>query len=146
MPKHEVIAEQVFSAPRSAVFARMTDHNTVGRILGAKMHRIKDADGDNPNGLGSVRKVTVVPASFEETVTRFEPDTVMEYTVSKGGPIKNHLGRMQFTDTAEGCRLHYRIVFDGRIPLTGGIIAKGLQDGIRKGLAKLAREMAADAA
>lgn len=144
MPKHEVIAEQTFAAPRSAVFAHLTDHNKVGKVMGAKMQRIKDADGDNPNGLGSVRKVTVGPASFEETVTRFEPDSVMEYTVSRGGPIRNHLGRMQFSDTADGCKLHYRIVFDGRIPFTGGVIAKGLQDGIRKGLAKLARDMAAD--
>ena len=67
----------------------------------------------------------------------------MEYTVSKGGPIKNHLGRMQFSDTADGCKVVYRIVFDGRIPLTGGIIANGLQTGIRKGLAKLARDLAA---
>lgn len=141
MPKQQVVAEQVFSAPRGEVFARLTDHNSVGKVLGAKMQRIVDAEGDNPNGLGSVRKVSIGPISFEETVTRFEPDEVMEYTVSRGGPIKNHLGRMQFTETPEGCRLHYRIVFDGRIPLTGGLIAKGLQDGIRKGLAKLAREM-----
>ena len=64
MPKHEVIAEQAFAAPRDQVFEHLTNHNKVGKVVGAKMRRIKDAEGDNPNGLGSVRKVTVGPASF----------------------------------------------------------------------------------
>lgn len=142
MAKHTISIEQDFPAPRSQVFAKLTDHNAVGPIMGAKMQRIVDAPGDNPNGLGSVRSVTVGPASFEETVTAFEPDTLMEYRITRGGPIKNHLGRMAFSDTDTGCRLHYTIEFDGRIPMTGGLIAKSLQTGISKGLARYASSLA----
>ena len=141
MAKHTITMTQDFPAPRRTVFAQLTDHNSVGPIMGAKMQRIVDATGDNPNGLGSVRSVTVGPASFEETLTAFDPDSLMEYQITKGGPLKNHLGRMQFSDTDGGCHLDYTITFDARVPMTGGAIAKGLQAGISKGLAKYAASL-----
>ena len=81
MPKQRIAITQDFAAPRETVFAQLTDHNKVGPILGAKMVRIKDGD-DATNGLHSVRKVTIGPLSFEETVVRFEAPERMEYTVT----------------------------------------------------------------
>jgi hypothetical protein len=48
---------------------------------------------------------------------------VLEYTVSKGGPIKNHLGHIEFQEIDGGTRVNYTISFDPKIPLTGGILA-----------------------
>ncbi|MBV61909.1 SRPBCC family protein [Abyssibacter profundi] len=141
MPKQRIAITQDFPASRDAVFAHLTDHNKVGPILGAKMERIKDGD-DAPNGVHSVRKVSIGPLSFEETVVRHEPPARMEYTVTSKAPIKNHRGIMLFEDTSDGCRLHYEILFDGRLPFTGGLIRKQLEAAIRKGLSRYARSLA----
>ncbi|MEN8821238.1 MAG: SRPBCC family protein [Abyssibacter sp.] len=140
MPKQRIAITQDFPASREAVFAHLTDHNKVGPILGAKMVRIKDGD-DAPNGVHSVRKVSIGPLSFEETVVRHEPPSRMEYTVTTKAPIKNHRGIMLFEDTADGCRLHYEILFDGRLPFTGGLIRKQLDSAIRKGLSRYAKSL-----
>lgn len=142
MPKQRIVITQDFPAPRETVFAKLTDHNAVGPILGAKMKRIKDGE-DAPNGLHSVRAVSIGPVSFEETVVRHEPPQRMEYTVTRGGPIKHHRGTMLFEDTDTGCHLHYEVVFDGRIPFTGAVIAKQLEAAISKGLARYARSLEA---
>ncbi len=141
MPKQRIAITQDFAAPRETVFAQLTDHNKVGPILGAKMVRIKDGD-DATNGLHSVRKVTIGPLSFEETVVRFEAPERMEYTVTTKAPIKNHRGIMLFEDTGTGSRLHYEILFDGRYPLTGGLIRKQLETAISKGLSRYAASLA----
>lgn len=140
MPKQRIVITQDFPAPRETVFATLTDHNSVGPILGAQMRRIKDGE-DALNGLHSVRKVSIGPVSFEETVVRHEPPARMEYTVTKGGPIKHHRGTLLFEATDTGCHLHYEIVFDGRIPFTGAIIRQQLDTAIRKGLARYAQSL-----
>lgn len=144
MPRQSLVVTQQFSEPREAVFARLTDHATFGRILGNPMTRIKDAVGENLNGLGSVRRIKIGPVSFEETVTAFEPPKRQCYTVSKGSPIKDHEGELIFTDNGDGTTtVNYTIVFSPKVPLTGGLIKTALETGIRKALAADARRHAA---
>ena len=49
---------------------------------------------------------------------------------------------MLFEDTGTGSRLHYEILFDGRYPLTGGLIRKQLETAISKGLSRYAASLA----
>jgi len=140
MPKQRIAVVQEFPAPRETVFAHLTDHNKVGAILGAKMVRIKDGE-DAENGLHSVRRVTIGPMSFEETVVRFEAPERMEYTVTTKAPIKNHRGIMLFEETSTGSRLHYEVLFDGRLPFTGGLIRRQLEAAFRKGLRRYAESL-----
>ena len=130
-----------FNAPVQAVFAELSDHEKMGAVLGAKVRRIKDGKGDI-NGIGSVRRITPVPlADFEETVTGFEPNKLIEYTVTKGSPIKNHLGRMVFSEEGGKTHLHYTIQFDMKlgIPFTGFLLKTILETVITSGLHKLAK-------
>ena len=39
-------------------------------------------------------------APFEETVTQFEPDELIEYRITKGTPLRDHVGVMRFTPAA----------------------------------------------
>lgn len=67
-----------------------------------------DSQDENENGLGSVRRIYALPGvAFEESVVRFEPNQLMEYTVSKGSPIKKHRGRMEFAEDQGKTRLTY---------------------------------------
>ncbi|HVL00616.1 MAG TPA: SRPBCC family protein [Dongiaceae bacterium] len=128
-----------FNAPVSTVFAELSDHEKMGKVLGAKVKRIKDGKGA-VNGVGSVRLITPVPlAGFEETVTAFEPNKLIEYTVTKGSPLKNHLGRMVFSESNGKTQLHYTIQFELKFPIPlGGLLLKtALEKVILSGLHKL---------
>ncbi|MCP5207330.1 MAG: SRPBCC family protein [Hahellaceae bacterium] len=143
MAMQYITIKQSFKAPIERVFQELTDHVAFGKILGANITRIKDGSGGFKNGLGSVRQISVFPApAFEEEVITFEPNKLMEYKVSKGSPIKNHIGRMEFTTSAGMTHLHYTIQFEPKValPLLGPLLKKAIETPIVKGLKKLANK------
>ena len=144
MSKHQVKFEQFFAVPREKVFAYFSDHEKFGKVLGIRCRRIRDgADTRDVNGLGSVREIRMAGMKFEETITKFESPIVIEYQVTRGSPIKNHLGRLVFTDEPGGTHLTYTISFDPKIPGTGGLIAGILNTGWCKGRDRAVKAIAA---
>ena len=142
MSKQRIKITQSFNAPVEDVFNILTDHHAFGQVINANIRRVVDSKDENKNGTGSVRRISTFPApAFEETVVTFEPNRLMEYVVSKGSPIKNHLGQMEFADDAGGARLDYTIDFEPKLPFVffGGIIKSVLEKTMRKGLGRLAR-------
>lgn len=138
MAKHQVRVQEFFDAPPAKIFPVFADHAKLGRILGIPCKRIKDSsDAKNPNGLGSVRQLAFGPAAFEETITTFQPNKLIEYRVTRGSPIKNHLGHMEFEALNGGTRFDYTIAFDTKIPFTGGLISFILKSGLTKGMKKV---------
>jgi len=139
--KQQIIIEQLFNAPVETIFRILTDHEEFGRVINAKIKRVTDSRGDNKNGMGSVRRINALPGvSFEESVITFEPNQLMVYRVSKGSPIKNHQGRMEFTEDQDRTRLNYIIDFEPKLPflLLGSGIKKAIENPLRKGLKRLA--------
>ncbi|WP_298450073.1 SRPBCC family protein [uncultured Marinobacter sp.] len=140
MATHTFEIDETFNVPRSKVFALFADHQSFGKLLGAPVKRIKNSDQADPNGLGSVRKIGIGPIGLEETVTSFEPDILIEYTITSMSPIRNHLGRIRFEDTPEGhTRVRYRITFEDRVPYTGKLVSTSLERAIRQGMKKVPR-------
>lgn len=137
-----IFIQQTFEAPCEEVFAQVCDHANFGRLTGADIRRIRDAEGDDPNGVGSVRQIRSFPVpAFEETVLVYEPGKRMEYTVSRGSPIHKHRGTLLFLPAGEGCRLDYTIVFEPRlgVPGLGKVLKLAIRRPIEAGLRKLAR-------
>jgi len=143
MPQQTVRFEQFFATPRAQVFAWFADHEKFGRIWPGRTRRIQaSADPANPNGLGSVREVRSGGLTFQETITAFDAPARIEYRVTQGGPIRNHLGRMLFTEVSGGTKLDYTIEFDPRIPLTGGLIASVLCASWHRGVQRAVEDLA----
>lgn len=137
---HHIEITQSFNAPVETVFNILTDHRAFGQVINANIERVVDSQGENKNGLGSVRRISAFPApAFEETVVTFEPDRLMEYVVSKGSPIKNHKGRMDFSDEGGKTRLNYTIDFEPKRPFIffGSIIKRAIEKSMRDGLKRL---------
>jgi len=134
---------QDFSCSVEQLYDYLTVHENLSIIFApAKVTRIKEGS-DMPNGLGSVRKLSLplVP-SFEETVTLNQPNERVEYRISGGfTPLKNHIGVMRFSSTPQGSRLHYTINFDGKLPLIATVVGFGLTQGIRRGLKTLSKTL-----
>jgi len=134
---------QTFNAPVAEVFAALSDHETFGKICGIKVSRIKEGK-DQPNGLGSIRKLSIGPLpSFQETITDFKENELIEYKITQGSPIKNHVGTLRFSGQNDKTVLHYTIKLESKIPLTTGLIKAALERGISKGLHEYAMGLVA---
>ncbi len=141
MGEQHIKIKQLFNAPVDTIFSLLTDHEAFGQVINAKIKRVLDSPDENKNGLGSVRRINAFPApAFEETVITFEPNQLMEYVVSKGSPIKNHKGRMEFSDEQGKTRLNYTIDFKPKLPFIffGSILKKAIEKPISAGLKRLA--------
>ena len=138
MPVQKIDINMEFRRPVGELFAILSDHEKLGPILGAHMKRTRDGK-DSLNGLGSVRTLNIGPLpSFDETVTAFEKDKLVEYKITRGSQLKNHKGVMQFNPLGSGgSGLHYTIEFESKIPLLGPVVRAVLENSIRRGLKKL---------
>jgi len=142
MSQQTIRIQQAFNAPVNTVFQTLSDHQRFGEICGVKMTRIKTGS-DSDNGLGSVRKLNIGPLpSFQETITGFVPNELIEYQITQGSPIKNHLGTMRFSEQDGKTFLDYTIQLESKIPFTTGLIKSALENGISKGLQRYARSLA----
>lgn len=142
MRARHVVVERTFSKPPERVFAYLAEHENLAEIFGAKVTRLRDGEGGERNGVGSVRKLKVGPlAPFEETVTVFEPPSRIEYRITKGSPLRDHLGVMTFEpDGGGGTRFHYDIRLASRIPGLAPIVHASLTRSITRGLENVERD------
>lgn len=138
MPQHRVDVDRVMAVPRDELFAHLAEHENLQTLFGLKVERVRDGDTER-NGTGSVRRLSIFGAMpFDETVTGYEPGKSIEYRITRGGILRNHLGRMAFADAGEGLtRLGWTIDFDGPAPGVGAVVRAGLQRGIERGLDKI---------
>jgi uncharacterized protein YndB with AHSA1/START domain len=127
MPQYEVRINETVNAPREKVFAFFADHEKFATLFGAGCRVVKkSSDPDQPNGLGSVRRMGPGPLSFDETIVGFEAPKSIQYSISRGSPLKNHIGIIDFSSRGPNTRVEYVIRFDSRIPFAGKLIAKAL--------------------
>jgi uncharacterized protein YndB with AHSA1/START domain len=134
---HRMALEVDIQASPEAVFNYFADHEKFAAIFGGSCTRVKDGD-DEPNGLGSVRRIGPGPLSFDETIVVFDRPNAIHYAITRGGPLKNHLGRIHFLKTpGGGTRVDYVITFESKIPLLGGLVAKALKAAFLRGIPKV---------
>jgi hypothetical protein len=128
-----------YKSDPKTVFEALSEHENLGPVFGAKITRLSDGDSDR-NGVGSSRKLNIGPLpAIVETVVVSEPNTHIEYKITKGGfPLKDHYGVQRLTPTADGgTKLDYTIAFNTVIPGMAGPVAKQLTGALSKGLPKL---------
>lgn len=90
--------------------------------------------------MGSVRRILKGPLAFEETVTVFEPNQRIEYRITRGSPLRNHQGRLDFEAIDEqSSKVTWHVEYEVGIPLLGGIIQKALTKMFSGGLEKLGK-------
>lgn len=139
MSSQRIAITMDFPQPVEALFAFVARHENQSIILGSRVKRVRDGQG-HPDGVGSVRLNQVLPLpAFEETVTVFEAPSLIEYRITRGGPLRNHHGVIRFTPQGTGTRLDYTITFDPKIPLTGWLLRVVTEHDLRKGLKRVAK-------
>ncbi len=136
MRAHWVHVQRDLSAPVEEVFAHLAEHENLAALFGAKVKRLDDGDTER-NGVGSRRELKVGPTpAFEETVTQYVPNELIEYKITKGSPLDGHVGTMKFSPTSSGgTHFDYRIRIASKIPLLAPVVARQLTKDVEKGLA-----------
>lgn len=142
MRAHHVHIEHTFVKAPERVFAYLAEHENLADVFGAKVTRLRDGDGGERNGVGSVRKLQIGPLPpFEETVTEFVVPERIAYRITKGSPMRDHLGVMTFAPTsAGGTDFVYGIRLGSPIPGVAALVQAALTRSIAKSLAKVDRD------
>lgn len=141
MRAHHVHVEHTFTQPVERVFAFLAEHENLGSIFSPlRVERANDGQTER-NGVGSARRLSffgLMP--FIETVTAVVPNERIVYTITKGGPMKNHEGVMAFSSTSGGgSHLDYRIRFGSAVPGLAAVVARAVKRSIVAGLKKVDR-------
>jgi uncharacterized protein YndB with AHSA1/START domain len=142
MRAHHVHVEHHFAKGPAAIFAHLAEHENLSEVFGAKIKRLRDGDGGERNGVGSVRELRIGPLPpFEETVTEFVAPERIVYRITKGSPIRGHLGVMDFAPGADGgTDFVYDIRLASPLPGVAAIVRASLTRSITKALAKVERD------
>lgn len=127
-----------FTSDPATVFDKLSEHENLGPVFGAKITRVCDGETSR-NGAGSTRSLKIGPLpAFHETTTKAEPHSLIEYKISKGSPLRGHWGVQRLTPTPDGgTALDYTIGFDMLVPGMAAVVGKVLTSSIRKGLPRL---------
>ncbi len=128
-----------YTSDPKTVFEALSEHENLGPVFGAKITRTSDGDSHR-NGVGSSRKLKIGPMPpITETVVVWEPNTHIEYLITKGGfPLKDHYGVQRLSPTDDGgTKIDYTIAFNTAIPGFAPVVAKQLTAALSKGLPKL---------
>jgi hypothetical protein len=138
MSQKKVYVKQKFNVSVERLFEYLSIHENLDTILSPVKSKLFTKGIETPYGLGSVRQMKAPFGTFQETITACEANKRIEYKITQGSPLKNHHGIMIFSGDANQSKLEYTIVFEGKFPLVGYIVHKGLQKSVGKGLAILA--------
>lgn len=140
MRAHHVVIDWTFAKPPARIFAHLSEHEKLAALFGAKVKRMRDGDSDR-NGVGSVRQLRIgALPPFEETVTEFEPDRRIVYRITKGSPLRGHVGEMTFSPEGEGTRFHYDIRLASPIPGLAALVKASLTRTVLRGLPDVDRD------
>jgi uncharacterized protein YndB with AHSA1/START domain len=140
MRAHHVKVEHRFAKPPERIFAYLAEHENLADLFGAKITRLRDGDSER-NGVGSVRRLQIGPAPpFEETVTEFVPSKRIVYRITKGSPLRGHVGVMTFEPDGEGTHFLYDIRLASPIPGLAALVKLSLTRTINQGLARVEQD------
>lgn len=143
MSQQQIRQHMRVHAPIERVFAFFADHERFTTLFGARCCRIRDGAGD-VNGLGSVRRVGPAgPLGMEETIVGFEPGQRIEYAITRGSPIRNHRGTIDFRDDRGATVIDYVIRFEPKLPFTGALITRALKRAWRRNAPKVLAKLEA---
>jgi hypothetical protein len=130
-----------FTQPVERVFAFLAEHENLGAIFSPlRVKRVRDGATER-NGVGSTRRLSLFGLlPFDETVTAVIPNERIVYTITQGGPMRDHEGVMAFSAGQNGgSRLDYSIRFSSPVPGLAAIVKRAVTRSITAGLKQVDR-------
>jgi uncharacterized protein YndB with AHSA1/START domain len=111
------------AAPPETVFEVLTDHAGYSKLTPLRKSELERQGKADPNGVGAIRKLTVVGPPLREEVIAYEAPGRFSYKVLSGLPVRDHVGTVELSEDAGGGTRMVAAVKQG---------VKGLVDGVAK--------------
>ncbi|HTA37354.1 MAG TPA: SRPBCC family protein [Solirubrobacteraceae bacterium] len=142
MRARHVHIEHTFAKAPERIFAHLAEHENLAEVFGAKVTRLRDGDAGERNGVGSVRELRIGPLPpFQETVTEFVAPRRIVYRITKGSPLRGHVGVMEFSPTANGgTSFVYDIRIASPIPGLAPLVCAALTRSVAQSLDSVERQ------
>ena len=139
MPNDITIHHDFSSAPER-VFAALDDHANMGSWLGGKVTVAKRAED---GGVGTVHRIHLGPAHFDEEVIERRVPSRIVYRISRGVPLlRHHRGEISVEpDGKGGARVTWNVAFESKVPGVSGPFRSGLGFVLKQGLRRLDRKL-----
>jgi hypothetical protein len=109
------------AAPIDIVFDVLSDHQGQAdrTLLRAS---ILEREGDPPpNGVGAIRRLSLVGSPIREEVTVFEPPHRFAYKMLSGVPVKSHIGTVDLAQKGAGTLLTWQIDSVPKFPVPAAV-------------------------
>jgi uncharacterized protein YndB with AHSA1/START domain len=133
--------ERHISAPIETVFAKLTDHRGYAAITPLRKSELEREGTPAPNGVGAVRRLSLLGPPMREEVTTYDAPKRFSYTLLSGLPVRNHVGDVRLEATGGGTHVTYRVTSHPTIRGAGPVIGAILKQAIGRligGVAKAA--------
>jgi uncharacterized protein YndB with AHSA1/START domain len=136
--KSSFTMNRTVNAPIGRVFDAFTDHRRYAEMTPVRKSELEKEGDPATNGLGAVRKLTLVGPPIIEEVVGYERPGYFAYKAIKGLPVKEHLGEVRLAETGnDATHVSYTVSYTPSIPGPAvGLILKQAISGLLRGIAK----------
>ncbi len=108
------------SAEPERVWAEVADHEGMSSWtptwLPVPKVVLESAGSPERNGVGAVRRISIVGPPIRERVTAFEPNHCLAYEALSGVPARNYTGEIVLTPVGTSTRIAWTIAFEPTFP------------------------------
>jgi len=81
-------------------------------------------EGDSKyNGVGTIRTLTIGKISVMERLEAVSPSKSFIYCILSGSPVKQYLGKFEFSEERGATKIDWSAEFKPMVPLTGWVIS-----------------------
>ena len=140
MRAHHVHIEHDFAKPPERIFAHLAEHENLAELFGAKVTRLRDGEDGERNGVGSVRRLHRAAAAVRGDRHRLAPSERIVYRITKGSPLRGHVGVMSFARASGGTRFVYDIRLASPVPGLALLVRTVLTRSITQALPNVERD------
>ena len=125
MRKRQVIEVYARSArPAAAIYEKLADASTW-----ASWSPMSEVIVESGSGVGEIRRLTRGRTVGRDEITDLVPGKRFAYRSLGGLPVKGYEATVDLTPTDDGgTEVRWRSSFQPKIPLTGAIMRKGIED------------------
>lgn len=127
-------------APPETVFAVLTDHRKYSELTPVRKSVLEREGEAEVNGVGAIRKLTVVGPPMREEVIAYEAPSRFSYTVLSGLPVRDHVGTVELTADGQGTKMVYAVRTQPTLPVVGFAVVAGIKQAIKGLIDGVAKE------
>jgi Polyketide cyclase / dehydrase and lipid transport len=109
------------AAPIDIVFDVLADHQGQADRTLLRSSTLERAGDPPPNGVGAVRRLSLVGPPIREQVTVFEPPHHFAYKMLSGVPVQSHVGTVELTRQGASTLLIWQIDSVPKFPVPAAV-------------------------